>query len=48
MGNMTVIIMRVIHISKPFLQLVMFAYLHRRQALDHALQAIAIRCMIGI
>ena len=47
-GNMTMVIIRIIHIRQPLLQLVMLAYLHRRQTLNHALQTIPIGGISGI
>ena len=42
------IIIRIIHIRQPLLQLVMLAYLHRRQTLNHTLQTIPIGGISGI
>ena len=45
---MTMVIIRVIHIRQPLLQLVMLAYLHRWQTLNHTLQTIPIGSISGI
>ena len=47
-GDVTMLILRIVYIGKPLLQLVILANLHGWQAVDHVLQGIAIGGTLGV